>query len=116
MAYAPGESGQAFDFNASNRSVFVPDSPDFVLTNAFTVEGWFNARHTTAAVVALRGDNTGAGKSWIVQMLNTGEFAFQIDQDRTNSVRIKTPVETGQWNHFAATFDSASGGMKLYLN
>ncbi|HUR45824.1 MAG TPA: LamG-like jellyroll fold domain-containing protein, partial [Candidatus Saccharimonadales bacterium] len=116
IAYAPGKSGQAFDFNGSNSRVFVPDSPDFVPTNGFTIEGWFNARQATDAVIAMRGDDRGGMDSWIIKMLNSGDLAFQIYDDQNNYTLIYTPVQTGQWRHFAATFDSASGNMKLYTN
>jgi hypothetical protein len=116
IGYAPGESGQAFDFDGSNRRVFVPDSQDFVPTNGFTVEGWFKARQATDGVIAMRGDDRGGMDSWIVQMLNTGDLAFQIYNEQNNYTLIYTPVQTGQWRHFAATFDSTSGNMKIYTN
>jgi hypothetical protein len=115
IAYAPGESGQAFDFDASSRRVFVPDSPDFVLTN-LTFEGWFYARQTVDAYLGMRGDDRGALDSWVVRRLSDGQLSFQIGDMMLNFVVIKTPVQNNQWHHFAATFDGASGSMKLYLN
>lgn len=115
IAYAPGESGQAFDFDASNRRVFVPDSPDFVLTN-MTFEGWFYARQTVDAYIGMRGDDRGALDSWVVRRMSDGQLAFQIGDMMKNFLTIETPVQNNQWTHFAATFDSVSGSMKLYIN
>jgi hypothetical protein len=116
IAYAAGKSGQAFDFDASDRRVFVPDSPDFVPTNGFTFEGWFYARQTLDSFIGMRGDDRGGMDTWTVRRLGDGQLAFQMDDSLNNFVVIETPVQNNQWNHFAATFDSSSGAMKLYLN
>ena len=116
LSYAPGESGQAFDFNASIGRVFVPDSQDFVPTNGLTFEGWFYAR---ADARCLHRD--ARRRPWrtgflVVRRLGDGELAFQIDDMGNNFVVIETPVQNNQWYHFAATFDNASSAMKLYVN
>ena len=116
IGYAAGESGQAFDFDASNRRVFVPDSSDFVPTNGFTFEGWFYARQTLDSYLGMRGDDRGGLDSWAVRRTSDGQLAFQVDDVLNNFAVISTPVQNNQWNHFAATFDVASGAMKLYLN
>ncbi|MGH7969618.1 MAG: LamG-like jellyroll fold domain-containing protein, partial [Limisphaerales bacterium] len=116
MGYAPGESGQAFDLDASNRRVFVPDSPDFVPTDGFSFEGWFYARETLDAYIAMRGDDRCGLDSWAVRRLNDGQLAFQIEDMLNNFVVIETPVQNNQWYHFAATFDSAASEMNLYVN
>jgi hypothetical protein len=115
IAYATGKSGQAFDFDASNRRVFVPDNPDFVLTN-LTFEGWFYARQTIDAYIGMRGDDRGALDSWVVRRLSDGQLSFQIGDMMLNFVAIETPVQNNRWYHFAATFDGANGSMKLYID
>src|SRR5205823_14676196 len=104
------------NFDASQRRVFVPDSSDFVPTNGFTFEGWFYARQTLDAFIGMRGDDRGGLDAWIVRRLSNGQLAFQMDDMLNNFVVIQTPVQNNQWYHFAATFDRASGSMKLYLN
>ncbi len=116
IGYAPGKSGLAFDFDASNRRVFVPDSSDFIPTNGFTFEGWFYARQTLEAYIGMRGDDSGGMDSWTVRRLSDGQLSFQIEDVLNNSNVITAPVQNNQWYHFAATFDMASGSMKLYLN
>jgi hypothetical protein len=116
IGYAPGESGQAFDFDASIRRVFVPDSSDFVPTNGFTFEGWFYARQTLDAYIGMRGDDRGGVDAWVVRRLSNGQLTFQMNDMLNNFAVIQTPVQNNQWYHFAATFDVASGSMKLYLN
>ena len=116
IGYAAGESGQAFNFDASQRRVFVPDSSDFVPTNGFTFEWWFYARQTLDAFIGMRGDDRGGLDAWIVRRLSNGQLAFQMDDMLNNFVVIQTPVQNNQWYHFAATFDSATKEMKLFLN
>jgi hypothetical protein len=116
IAYAPGKSGQAFDFEASNSRVFVPDSPDFVPTNGFTFEGWFYARQTLDSYIGMRGDDRGGFDAWVVRRLSDGQLSFEMDGLPSESVVIETPVQNNQWCHFAATFDSATSEMKLYIN
>jgi hypothetical protein len=116
IAYATGESGQAFDFDASDRRVFVPDSPDFVSTNGFTFEGWFYARQTTDAYLGMRGDDRGGADAWVVRRLSDGQLSFQMDGVPSYSVLIEAPVQNNQWYHFAATFDTTTSEMRLYLN
>ena len=44
MSYARGKIGQAFTFDGRGHGVCIPDSPDFVLTNALTIAGWIYPR------------------------------------------------------------------------
>ncbi|HXS69237.1 MAG TPA: LamG domain-containing protein, partial [Candidatus Polarisedimenticolia bacterium] len=115
IAYAPGKSGRAFDFDGANSRVFIPDNPNLVLTN-LTLEGWFYARQTLDSYIAMRGDDRGALDSWVIRRMSDGQLAFQIGDMLKNFVTIETPVPNNQWTHFAATFDSTNGRMKLYIN
>ena len=115
-SYATGEVGQAFDFPGFGTRVRVPDSSDFILTNAFTVEGWIYPRQMTNGIIAMRGDFLPQHNSWTLHMTNNpGHLSFVIDSDTGQSAEIQAPVQTNQWQHFAATFNAASG-MKLYLD
>src|SRR6185312_6890902 len=51
-----------------------------------------------------------------VRRTSDGQLTFQVDDVLNNFAVIATPVQNNQWNHFAATFDMASGAMKLYVN
>lgn len=116
IGYAPGESGQAFDFDTSQRRVFVPDSADFIPTNGFTFEGWFYARQSLDGFIGMRGDDRGGLDAWIVRRLSDGQLIFQMDDMLNNFTVVQSPVQNNQWYHFAATYDSATKAMKLYLN
>jgi hypothetical protein len=116
-SYQTGKVGMAFDIPGLGNRLRVPDSPDFVLTNAFTVEGWMYARQASNGIVAMRGATRPAWDSWTLGMTNIqGDLSFIITSDATGfPVEIDAPVHTNEWQHFAATYD-ATNGMKLYIN
>ncbi len=114
--FSTGKVGSAFDFNGSYLGVSVPDSPDFVLTNAFTIEGWIYPYQLTSGFVCTRGDARSGLDTWTVHMEHIpGYLSFQIDDASNNYVEIDAPVQTNQWQHFAATFDTTNG-LRLYIN
>jgi concanavalin A-like lectin/glucanase superfamily protein len=115
-SYSTGKVNQAFDLPGIGNKLIVPDSPDFVLTNAFSIEGWIYPHQTDFGLVAMRGDARVGHDSWILGMTNTpGDLSFIITSDSNESAEIDAPIQTNQWQHFAATFD-ATNGMKLYIN
>jgi hypothetical protein len=115
-SYSTGKVNQAFDLPGIGNKLIVPDSPDFVLTNAFSIEGWIYPHQTDFGLVAMRGDARPGHDSWILGMTNIpGDLSFIITSDADQSVEIDAPIQTNQWQHFAATFD-ATNGLKLYIN
>ena len=116
VTYPAGKVGQTFDFPGLGQRVVIPDSPDFVLTNAFSIEGWVYPRQPTSGFVTLRGDARGGLDTWTIHMEHIpGDLSFQIDDASNNNVEIDAPVQINQWTHFAATFDTTNG-LKLYIN
>ena len=62
VTFAPGEVGQAFNFDGTNGTVFVPDSSSLRLTSQMTIEAWINTRSTnlsSQSIVAKVGGPTG---------------------------------------------------------
>ncbi len=116
IAYATGMSGEAFDFNASQRRVSIADSPEFILTNSFSIEGWINPRQSVSGFIFFRGDNRPGLDAWTIDMYQSGQINFQIDDEQNNYARVLAPVQVNQWQHIAATFDGSSGDMKVYVN
>ena len=99
LVYSPGVVGQAFDFD-NGQSVSVPDSPDFILTNEFSVEGWFYPRQASTGFIAIRGDDRPGLDPWTLVMLDTpGYLSFHIYGDSGSNVLIQAAVQTNQWQH-----------------
>ena len=116
VGYSTGKVGHAFDFPGLSERVSIPDSPDFVLTNAFSIEGWIFPRQLSTGFVSMRGDARSGLDTWTVHMDHLpGYLSFQIDDASNNYVEIDAPVQTNQWQHFAATFD-ITNGLRLYIN
>ncbi|HWD94089.1 MAG TPA: LamG-like jellyroll fold domain-containing protein [Verrucomicrobiae bacterium] len=114
--YPTGKVGQAFDFPGLGQRVVIPDSPDFVLTNAFSIEGWIYPRQPTSGFITTRGDGRPGLDTWTVHMEHIpGYLSFAIDSESNDFVQVDAPVQINQWQHFAATFD-VTNGLKLYIN
>ncbi|HEV2436366.1 MAG TPA: LamG-like jellyroll fold domain-containing protein [Verrucomicrobiae bacterium] len=114
MNFAPGKIGQAFDFDGSRRRVSIPDSPDFKLTKALTIEAWVYPRQY-GGIIFFRGDDRPALDPWQVDLRTPGYVGFQIMDPQSQSVRIEAPIRLEQWQHVAATF-GARGNLFLYVN
>jgi subtilisin-like proprotein convertase family protein len=116
-----GEVGQAFVFNYSfmGNRVQIPDTANYALTNAFSIEGWFKPTGTghTGAIL-WRGDNRGGWDPYFFQMNNDSTLGFYIEDASNTSFGINTasPLTANQWYHVAATLDGVTGKMSIYVN
>src|SRR2546427_13131922 len=54
-----GKFGQAFSFAGNPNTVFVPDSPDFKLTNSLTVSAWIYPKANSWVVLQRNGTTGG---------------------------------------------------------
>ncbi|HXR48482.1 MAG TPA: LamG domain-containing protein [Candidatus Limnocylindrales bacterium] len=114
MNYAPGKTGQAFDFDGSRRRVSIPDSPDFKLTQALTIAGWVYPRQY-GGIIFFRGDDRPGLDPWQIDLRTPGFVGFQITDSQNRIVRIEAPVQLNEWQHIAATFGT-QGNLKLFVN
>ena len=114
MNYARGKIGQAFDFDGSRRRVSIPDSPDFKLTKALTIEGWVYPRQY-GGIIFFRGDDRPGLDPWQIDLRTPGFVGFQITDSQNRIVRIEAPIQLNQWQHIAATFGTR-GNLKLFVN
>jgi len=115
LVYASGKIGQAFSFNGSTaRRVFVPDNPNFKLTNSFTIESWLYI-FGDGGVVFFRGDDRVDLDPLAISMGGSGFINFTLTSDSQNAT-ITAPIGYNQWKHIAATMDGTSGDMKFYVD
>jgi hypothetical protein len=129
LAYAPGEVGQAFQFDGTSAAIRVPasSSTDVGANGGLTIEGWIKPASLTVneplAVWDNGTDNLGV-HLWINQppiWSGTGPGSIIISLDDTSGVLhyITSPgniLSTNNWNHVAVTYDRASGTAAMYLN
>jgi hypothetical protein len=111
--------GQAFDFRRSYAiqdllaRVSVPDSPDFQLSEAMTLEVRIHpARH--GGIILIRGDDRAGFDTWQLDVIKPGKISFNFDNADNKSAEILAPIQLNKWQHVAATFDR--GTMKLYID
>jgi hypothetical protein len=114
-AFTAGVVGQAFDFDGSSRRVSIPDSPAFQLTNAMTLEAWVYPR-AYGGFITFRGDNRGGLDNWTLDTYDSGFVKFTLMDPANNVATVRAALALNQWQHVAATWDRASGDLKIYVN
>lgn len=125
VTFVPGQVGQCFSFDGISASVLVPDAPALRFTNAMTIEAWIYPKAlggTPREIVSKYFGGSGNQLSYTTSIDTSGRpYVILSNDGRTTAanvdyVQLISPdtVPTGQWTHFAATYDGAS--LKLYLN
>jgi hypothetical protein len=113
VIYTDGVRDKAFDFTPNSR-VFVPDHPAF-MTPSFTLAGWLYPR-VWGGFVLFRGDDRTGFDTYILDLYEEGKLGFSFSDQNGQATKISSPLRLNTWTHFAATFDDASGAMRLYTN
>jgi hypothetical protein len=112
VTFAAGLSGQAFSFGPTGNRVVIPDSPDFELTNALTMGAWV---YPTANSWGIFGRFIGANVPYSLTMNNAGGVGMGL-QSAGVIDNLFTPIVYQTWTQVTATWDAASGEMRVYLN
>jgi hypothetical protein len=121
VTYAAGEVGKAFSFNgASNRTNFVniPDAPSLdsaVGTWDFWVKTTQSGFANDVAFVG-KADAVTSFNGLTMQMDPSGHPRLEIKNSTQTTLLLgTTPLDDGQWHHFALTFQSG-GAMVMYVD
>jgi len=113
----PGRLGTAYKFDGSNDYVVVPDHPSIGsgVTNALSLSVWLNPDVNLKSSnhrILEKGDNY-----FLLEDQADGGMNFLIKQNNSNkTVSLKEGLSAGKWYHLGATFDAATGEMKIYLD
>jgi len=121
--FAPGLVGAAFSLDGVDDFVEVPDSPGFTLSS-ITLDAWVKPSSVTGSLHpivtkynASLPDPTGVSWSFLgASNGGLGFVAYQSVSDYRGVESNKTVLAPGVWQHVAATFDSQSQVMVLYVN
>lgn len=118
--FAPGEVGQAFQFDGVDDVAQVTDSDSLKLTGSMTIEAWVRVDAYPQSVVGhgeifFRGDDRTGLDPYSLSIEPDGSVQFQI-QSLTAVAQVRAAIPLGQFMHVAATLDDASGVMRLYIN
>jgi len=127
VTYSAGEVGQAFNFNGTNRSVFVPAaaSLNVGLSNGLTIECWIKPGDLSVRHPLVEWNNGGTFgvHFYVSQDWNGGGGPGDLFANITDTGGGWHPVftspgvlNTSNWQHVAVTYDKTSGLGRLYLN
>jgi hypothetical protein len=121
VSYVAGKVGaQAAQFDGSSSFVSIPSS----VTGDFTVALWMKTTDTAGSAGAqwwagrgvVDGEVSGGAADWGTSVVS-GKFVFGVGSPGGDvSVTSSTSVNDGQWHHVAATRDTASGAMQVYVD
>jgi len=129
--FASGLFGQAFSFDGVDDFVNVPDSASLdALTAGITVSAWINPQVPTTGtpwtgwIYSRRDPLVSEGFSVLLQATGLGTARIEVNLRTTTSPTISGSVlvtdpgviNSGQWQHVAATADTATGQVQVYLN
>jgi hypothetical protein len=119
-----GMVGQAFRLDGANDYVEMADSPSLT-PSSFALAAWVDTTTLSGDHVILskyNSNNTSVnGVSWILLVRNGGQLRFVVYQDRAGSVArgldtIAPGFPANTWHHVAATFDSGTQDIAIYLD
>ncbi|HEY8926481.1 MAG TPA: LamG domain-containing protein [Polyangia bacterium] len=108
----PGVSSSGVGFDEDDDLVIVPDQPNFVFSEGFTVAAWVKP-------VALNGVRTifrkrQEGTSTFVLAENGQNFQIVINLANGKAADVQAPATLDKFTHVAATYDGIF--LKLYLD
>ena len=123
-----GEVGQDFYFTGAgspSARINVTDSPDFILTNAVTIEAWVWASNVVVGsqggYVLFRGDDNPGLDSYFLEIDHSSQvFYFRIQQSNNaggwSDLTYNFTPYLSQWVHVAGAWDARSRLQQLYIN
>ena len=110
--FTTGLLAQAFNFGQGYNRVVVPDSPDFKLTNSLSIGAWVFPKANSWTVVQRSSANL---VPYSLGMDGAGNMGLWLDT-ATLGDHLTAPITFNSWTHVAATWEAASGEMRLYFN
>jgi hypothetical protein len=121
---ARGKYGNALQFNGESDVVKVPSSPEFALTEGFTIESWVRPESESnewAPILAKNPGSEEAGGGGPAWWLYEGDWNSNepyggtepTPGTRSEAVSEK-PLPVSAWSHVALTYDGAK--LRLYVN
>lgn len=124
-----GMVGQAFSFDGTTGYVLIPSSAALQPPDAISIDAWvyptkFNGPGSFGGRVIISKYNTfvpaARGVSWELMVRESGRVLWSVvDDAQPNSyfnAITDVPLTLGAWSHVAATFDTATQEIAVYIN
>lgn len=119
LSFALKAQNHALDFDGSNDYIEIPDAPAFT-SNSLTIEAWIKPDIVSGNNVISSKYNSSEQKTTWYFATENNALRFLVYEDFPSPGRgiVSNPnvLSPGIWQHVAATFDSATHDIKLYLN
>jgi N-acetylneuraminic acid mutarotase len=119
VTFAPGEVGQAFQFNGTSGYVRVPDAPSLDLASAVTLEAWINPTALTAGTFGtIIAKSTFPVRNYGLWVNSAGGLHLSYVNGGGNVSFSTAPglIRVGVFTHVAGVIDTAGGVMQIYVN
>ncbi len=121
LAFAAGKVGQAFSFNGTNAFITIPAAPsmDVGKSNGMTIEAWIKPGDVSQRPLFEWSPNGTYGVHVYLNRPSVGAvYVNLVDTQGGNHAFSTTSgvVQSGAYNHFALTYDKASGVARLVIN
>ncbi|MES2798985.1 MAG: LamG-like jellyroll fold domain-containing protein [Bacteroidota bacterium] len=96
--------------------ITVPITSSLQFTSEFTLECWVYVPNSSSQEIHLIETYFGNNGGYVLRLTQANTvkaFAMGASQPVTSGTSV---VTTGEWNHVAATYSTATGNLKVYLN
>jgi Concanavalin A-like lectin/glucanases superfamily len=108
----PGITGTGIGFDEDDDLVLVPDQPNFVFSEGFTVAAWVKPVDLGGVRTIFR--KRLEGTSTFVLVENGQSFQIVINLANGKAAEVQAPATLDKFTHVAATYDGVF--LKLYLD
>jgi hypothetical protein len=118
-AWVPGRFGDGLSFDGIDDQVYAGTSADLDLTSSFTITAWINPRSYGGGglgrIVERRGPASGV--TFLVDANVKGiDLVSNLATPSETIYSVVNACHLGSWQHVAATFDSRTLSVALYVN
>jgi len=110
---------QACSFAGNSTSyIRVQNSSSIDLTGNFTIEAWVNPTSLSGASkgIIAKGSSLGTSLKYAIRLNTSGRFSVITNGAQRLISRSSSAVQTNEWNHISAAFDSSSNLFSIYIN
>lgn len=119
VTFAPAMDSDGFVFDGGENGLTAPDDAAFHLTDALTLCLWVNVRAYPTerpGILIFRGDDRGGLDPYVLNVDTAGRVNFYVTGADGQTAGLSAPLPKSRWILLAATFEKATGAMRLYEN